>query len=400
MRASFRLFLVTGVLITVLACQLTQRVVERGPTPTLGPDATVVTAPEFPSPTVAKPASVPAATGETATAVPAQTATPEPPASRVVVTLSEPIALGETREGELAERSVAEYILNLADDGPITVRVSSEESLDAVVEVYAADDLVFPLVSADAVFGGNEEVLVFRPEGPGTYHVWVRGFSDEGGTFNIAVEAGAPGGYGVSRPGVTIVAADSLEVDEAHFFPISATAANVEIVVAVEPEGDLDLVLEIYEDPSEALLESVDASFGREELTFLLPAEGNYYVRVAGFDGEAGDYRITLMGPPEAVYDLASGDVVTALTDSSGITNFFYQAEANQDITLTVEPGGDYDAVVALYALDDLDLAVAEADDGVAGQSETLTTTLEGGVYLIEVSGFAGQAGGFTLTLK
>jgi hypothetical protein len=228
----------------------------------------------------------------------------------------------------------------------------------------------------------------------------VRGFSDEGGTFNIAVEAGAPGGYGVSRPGVTIVAADSLEVDEAHFFPISATAANVEIVVAVEPEGDLDLVLEIYEDPSEALLESVDASFGREELTFLLPAEGNYYVRVAGFDGEAGDYRITLMGPPEAVYDLASGDVVTALTDSSGITNFFYQAEANQDITLTVEPGGDYDAVVALYALDDLDLAVAEADDGVAGQSETLTTTLEGGVYLIEVSGFAGQAGGFTLTLK
>jgi hypothetical protein len=320
-------------------------------------------------------------------------------ATRVPVAVSAPIALGDAAAASLAAGTINEYIVELGDDGPITVRVNSEEALDAVIEVYAADDLAFPLASADTVFGGIEEVLVFRPDGPGTFHIWVRGFSEEGGDYSIAVQAGEAGGYGASRPGATIVAADSLEVDEEHFFPLSTMAANVEIVVAVEPEAELDVVLEIYEAGSEVLLESIDASFGREELTYVLPAEGSYYIRVTGFDGQAGDYEITLMGPPEAVYDLAHGDTVTGLTDASGTLSFFYQAEAGDEIVVTVEPDGDYDAVVAVYSLDDIDVALAEVDDNLAGESETLTITLEEGVYLVEVSGFAGQAGAFTLLL-
>jgi hypothetical protein len=172
-------------------------------------------------------------------------------------------------------------------------------------------------------------------------------------------------------------------------------------VAVVDPEGDFDAILSIYDDSNDTLLEEVDNSFDRETLTFRLPSGGNYYFRVTGFGTSSGNYNISLSGPPEITFLLASRDEVEATFGNDAQLDYYFRGETGEIFTVSISTNDNIDMVIEIFEEGNLLTPLAEIDDNLTGEDEELTFTLPAdGLYIIRIREFFQDLGSFTLTIE
>ena len=88
--------------------------------------------------------------------------------------------------------------------------------------------------------------------------------------------------------------AAELAADEAHFWTFAGGPATIDITV--DPDNDMDAVLELY-DPEGTLMANVDSAFagGVEEMRGIeIPDDGRYLIVIRDFFNDGGSYELTV----------------------------------------------------------------------------------------------------------
>jgi len=133
-------------------------------------------------------------------------------------------------------------------------------------------------------------------------------------------------------------------------------------------------------------------------------------VVVTEFSGESGNYTIVLDGTPAIFFVVDSQDSIAGRVEGDNTASFFVEGFAGQTLTVQAVPDNNLDAVIRLFRDTDLVTAVdtgilppplAQADEFIEGGAETLTYTFaQDGLFIIDVGGFAGDSGTFTMTIS
>jgi hypothetical protein len=355
---------------------------------------------------------VPTATAETAD--PVATATPEsvgPTATADFNLLPDdtatppvrpvgggPIGLGGALNGSIANGQTQEWSFSASAGDRIDVQVAPlTEDFDLIINIFnEARQSIVPGGEVDLSFATEEITNLVIPVN-GDYIIVVKGFdSSAAGEYIVSLNTAAP-----SPPGSTLQASDTLSAGSEHLFPFNSTIANAAIVAIVNPEDDLDVVVGIYDDDTDTLLEEVDNSFDRETLSFNLPSTGNFYIKVIGFDGSTGSYDITLSGPPEVTFLLANQDQVQGSFGSSSELDYYFRGESGDIFTASVLTSDSIDLVIELFEDGITTTSLVEIDNNLSGEGEELTFTLPAdGLYIIRIREFFGEPGTFVLTIS
>lgn len=300
----------------------------------------------------------------------------------------QPLAIGASYHGRLAVNAVDSYPLPETGE-TLSLEVIPDEGLDVVLEVVGPDGSL--KASADSGFAGMRERLAVIAGGG---VVQVRGFAGGSGAYTLQVEVGA-------TEGVRVIAGHELQPgDSGHVYPFAAAAGAV-VTAQVEPDEGLDVVIDIWNDDDGSLQGTVDQSFGLEQVSFTVPADGNYSLVVRALEGQAGAYAITLAGPVDVIFELTSGDEVSGVFDASAAVDFLIALDPGETVLLTLAPDAVTDAVLELSDLDGN--VLSSADGYFPGGPETLTFTAPPEsapetLYFVRASDYNGNAGGrFTL---
>jgi hypothetical protein len=279
--------------------------------------------------------------------------------------------------------------------GPVTLEVIPDAELDAVLEVYDAGGSL--IASADAGFSGGAERATVTAAG-GTVQVQVRGFAGDSGEYTLHVSEG-------EEDGIRVVATDELKAGESagHSFPFTAPE-GARVTAEVVPAAGLDVLVDIWNDDEETLLDTIDLSFGVENASLIAPAAGNYSFVVRAYEAAGGAYTATLAGPATVIFELAAGDEVSGIFDASATVEFLMALSAGETIVVTATPDSATDAVLEVTDLDGN--LLASADDYFPGGAETVTFTAPGDLaestlFFIRLADYNGAAGGrFTLVVE
>jgi serine/threonine protein kinase len=314
----------------------------------------------------------------------------------VIPTGGGPISFGSTLSGEVASGETEEWTFNATAGDRIDVRVQPEPDFDLVFNILNEDSVsIVPGGEVDESFAAEEISNLIVPIS-GQYTIAVSGFSGTAGSYDVTLNISED-----APPGSTLFVADTLSPGAEHLFPFSSDSGNITVEAIIEPEGDFDAILSIYNDDTEVLLEEVDNSFDTETLSFQLPSSGNYYFRVTGFDGSSGNYDITLFGPPEITFLLASRDEINAIFDSTTELNYYYRGDTGEIFTVSVSTDDSIDLVIEIFEDGNFSTPLASIDDNLSGESEELTFTLpDDSLYVIRVREFFNDLGSFLLTIE
>jgi serine/threonine protein kinase len=201
-----------------------------------------------------------------------------PTAGAVIPGGGESISLGNPTAGAVVQGETQEWTFNADAGERIDVQVEPTDSdFDLTFNVFSQNGRsIVPGGEVDYNFGIEiVENLVIPTNGQ--YTIAVTGFEGSAGTYAVTLNSAAP-----APPGSIVVATDTLSAEGEHQFPFTSSAGSVTVEAVVYPEDDLDIILSIYDDSTDTLIEEIDDTFTRETLTFVVPAAGNYYFEHQG----------------------------------------------------------------------------------------------------------------------
>lgn len=279
----------------------------------------------------------------------------------------------------------------------VIVRPKTEE-LDVVFDLLdESGNSVLPSEIDDSF--GIEELREFALPTSGTYIIAISGFADSTGDYEITLaEAGSPTGtegsigYGETLAGSVVSEAGST-------WSFSGEAGDF-VDITVVPYDEFDLVVDVLDASSISILDEgpLDDSFDTEFVRVLpLPGSETYTIVVTGYEGEIGDYDITLDlsngGQPGSI--VFAADTLTE-EDTDGHA-FPFTAGAGEIVTFLVDPEIDFDAVIEIIN-DDTDEILDEVDQ-TTGFEEMVFIVPEDGNYYFKVRGFEDSFGDYDATL-
>jgi hypothetical protein len=202
----------------------------------------------------------------------------------------------------------------------------------------------------------------------------------------------------LAAPGHRLILEETVaEGDEHHYYFIATDRGRLTAVVT--PLGDLDVVLEIYDENDELLLE-VDEDFGEETISFSSTDEepAFYTLVVRGYADQGGDYLIDLEANEGIILYLVDGDEVFGLLGDDSWLEYAVVLDEGETITVVVSPEAGFDVMVDIYDVDDV--LLENVDSGFSGEPETLSFTAPAdGVYFLVVQGFIGDVGQYLLSI-
>ena len=273
----------------------------------------------------------------------------------------------------------------------VALAVEPAGDFDAVLDLQDVSGTSI-LIGEERDYSFDAEYAIVSLPDDGEYIIVIKGFEDSSGDYELAVTG--PGGSIVSA-GDTLEEGDN---EAGHAFPFTASAGEV-VGIVVEPEGELDVVIEIQDGNGESMrTRPFDASFGTESFAFGIPEDGNYSFYVKGFEGGLGAYEVTLLGSDRTIFELAYNDVVSGRTGADGLIEYAVNGLAGDIMTVAVEPDSATDVTVEVRDLEDN--VLVEVDDAIAGEVEELSYTFgEEGFVIIRVRDFFENAGDFVLTI-
>jgi hypothetical protein len=306
--------------------------------------------------------------------------------------ITQPLPVATPTAGELANPGgIATYTVSGDENAPIRITVDSEGSLDAVVTVRG--EFGIELSSARQSDAGSSTLSLVAGSADGGRTVEVSGSDGSTGAFAIradVIEVEPLASDGTATSG-EIAAADT------HTYSVTVGPGSTDQVITVIPSADLDTVVDVST-PFGGLQMDVPEPGAREVIYVgaLPPFEDEeLLITVSGFDGSTGSYTISI---GEDISEPLP--VATPTAGAIGIPGAiaYYSIDADQDgpITVTVLPEGGFDAVVTVR--DTFGFELASEDSGGAGDAESTTVEgFAGELVRVEVSGFDGSTGGFTV---
>ena len=351
---------------------------------------------------------------------------------------SEPIAIGETKVGELAETDQINdsgaradaYAFAAAAGQRIDATLNSK-AFDTYLELFNAagesidedDDGGEGGPSSGSEGASTNSRLISTIKDAGTYTLQVRAIGDTTvGAYTLKLVEAAPAPAAAALPfGETVqgeITADSARDDDGrgyHAYEFSGTAGNrVQVVMR---SGDFDTFVQIGR-PGDAFeaLGSDDDGLGEgtdSRLNYILPETGEYELRASplGAD-EKGLFSIALTdkGPqPEPGSILVGATARGTLTDNDGIADdgAFFDAYAitvaegdTLDVTLV---SNDFDSYLDIGKMGGGDWVSTVSDDDSLSDTHAKVewTVEEAGTYMIRARSFGqGQTGAYTLAVE
>ena len=294
-----------------------------------------------------------------------------------------------------------------ADGNTWTFFGSEGEFVDVTIEPYGDFDIVVDVVDSagnSILFDGavdssydTEFVRVVPIMADGQYAVVVTPFSDtEVGTYDLVLAETLGGSAG----SVLFVYDEFTDPEEEGYVYPFIAAADEYVTLYVVPESlDLDVVVGVYNEETDELIEEVDYSTGREELIFYSENLDNYYFLVNSYEGTIGGYDLTLSGSENMIPETFVQDAIVGRFVDGEQLIYGYYGEAGTTVTFIIESDDNMDMVISLEDMDE-NILVA-MDDEVSGDGEILTYTFEESLYIfVNVSEFYGDAGQFALYIE
>jgi hypothetical protein len=260
----------------------------------------------------------------------------------------------------------------------VTVRPLPDD-LDLVVDVIDATGLsVLPNGAVDE-FYDTEYVRGAVLPADGEYLVMVWGFAGATGPYEVELDLSHNGRYSHS-----LFAAQPLLPGQAkaHYFTAEAGAR---LNAFVNPDFDFDVVVRIFDDEDNQLLE-VDERVGIEILTWTAPAAGDYYVQVTGYEEDvAGGYELVLTADPTVHLTLHPGEWLIGDLAAGQTAVYTIATTARQRLLIRAEPLSQATAPT-------LRLLAADGSLIAEGTAELRhTTTGNGDTYRLEVGPVNGR---------
>jgi len=341
---------------------------------------------------------------------------------------AEPIAVGDTKDGELTESDGVNDSGARADAWSFTATagqrieaILTSETFDTYLELFNAAG-----ESIDQDDDGGDDTdsrLITTLKDAGTYTLQVRAVSDPLlGAYTLKLAEAAPAPAPTALPfGETVqgeVTDDSARDDDGRgyqAYTFQGTAGNrVQIVVR---SGDFDSFVQIGK-PGDAFeaLGSDDDGLGEgtdSRLNYILPETGEYVIRASplGSD-EKGLFSIELTdkGPqPEPGSILIGATARGTLNENDGIADdgAFFDAYAitvaegdKLDVTLV---SNDFDSYLDIGKMNDGTWESTVSDDDSLSDTHARVewTVEDAGTYIIRARSFAqGQTGAYTLAVE
>lgn len=295
-----------------------------------------------------------------------------------------------------------------SDAGNMWIFVASEgDFVDVTVEPHGDFDVTVDVVDSagnsmliDGVVDASfdvEFVRVVPIMADGQYTVIVTPYADgEVGTYDLVLNETLLGGAG----SILFVYNEFTDPeDEGFIYPFTADAGEYVTLYVVPESLELDVVLGVYYEATDELIEEIDSSTGREELIFYADELDNYYFLVTNYEGSIGGFDLTLSGSENVISEITVGDAIIGRFMNGETLSYGYYGEAGTTVTFVIESDDNMDMVINL---EDMDANILiDMDDELSGDGEVLTYTFEESLYIfVNVSEFSGDAGQFALYVE
>lgn len=306
------------------------------------------------------------------------------------------ISYGESATGEITSSDGNAWAFNASKGDFIDVTVEPYNELDVMVDVVdSAGNSLLIDGAVDASFD-VEMVRVVPIPADGQYAVVVTGYdANATGSYDLYLNETLGGGAGT----ILFIYNEFTDPEEEEYtYPFTA-AANEIVTLSVDPDGELDVVVGVYNEETDELIEEVDYSTGREELIFYAEELGNYYFTVSSYEGTIGGFDLILSGSHNMIPEIFVEDGIIGRVTDGQVLSYGYYGEAGTTVSFVIESDDNMDMVMSIEDLDGNILA--DVDDGLSGEGETLSYTFEEGLYIfVNAFEFYDEAGNFALYVE
>ena len=196
----------------------------------------------------------------------------------------------------------------------------------------------------------------------------------------------------------------TLLAHESHYFSYNATGGQY-ITVIAEPVSSLDLEITLL-DPNGRTIAAGDNGYAYDPeliVDAVMPRNGTYFLELADFFGQGGDYTLTLLISDTPQYsggEIEFGQEITSRLLANEQHAWVFAGTAGQTISIIATPLNEQmDIVLRLYGPDGRKLI--ELDEGFSGDPEVIAGFVldVSAPYTIEVKDFSARNGDYTLSL-
>ena len=257
---------------------------------------------------------------------------------------------------------------------------------------------------------GQSDFFIGETLGPGVYYVAVLGYDDSTGPYRLHVETVTD--QSGARLRAMDLALDSSELgfinhrnDEDYFRLNLSDRSDVRIYAV----GPTDTAGELLDSRNNRVAYNDDSELSEGRFSFFLAKNlraGTYYLKISGFTGSPGPYRVFATGAPETgsaietAHKLELGIPRIGLIDPSNNTDLF-ELVIGESAEILVYTTGDVDTTGEILAVDGTALTPPAADDDSGTELNfSILRALEPGIYYVRVGTYGAETGPYALSAK
>ena len=176
-------------------------------------------------------------------------------------------------------------------------------------------------------------------------------------------------------------------------------------ITANPEDSSLDLIMSLIS-PSGQTISTIDNGFAGDTevvIDYLLPESGTYLIEIKEFFNTSGRYTLSLVLTDDPLFNsggrIELGQTIQSELPAKGKKVWQFNGTANDLVSIVLIPEGPFDAILELYGPDGNRLV--GLDEGFSGDAEVISgyKLLVTGEYTIIISSFAGDGGGYSLSL-
>ncbi|MCP5101347.1 MAG: hypothetical protein GY943_37855 [Chloroflexi bacterium] len=318
------------------------------------------------------------------------------------------ITIGQTIQSDLPPNVQKVWRFNGTAGEQISIVLIPETPFDAILNLHGPDGT--RLVGLDEGFNGDPELLSgYELPLTGDYTILVNSFAGDGGSYSLSLDTGGENTLNFHDAGDIVydeTKQETLQANEAHAWFFNGKQGD-EIGITVTPlDGSMDMDIWLL-DPDIERLDAQDNFLAgeAEQITHVLPRDGQYLILVSEFFGVAGNYEIYLSAnaaeTPTLAGTLEYGDIVDGTLASNQSVIWTFPAKAGDliDISLsTTETSRDLN----FYIQGPDGVRVKSVDATGTGEAESLPmfTIPTDGEWGIVIKEFYGDVTPYSLRIE